>query len=328
MSDEVTTRFRDEHLVLAGIVGEHVSIASASPSNYVAAIDGSGEADSVEIDAKLFLPSDMAGQPVVIVVPGSLGVGPNHRAHAATMLEAGFAALLIDPFGARAVESTIANQTPYSFAASAYDVLAALRWLRTHPLIDSDRIHAQGHSRGGSAVLTAASRRFADPIVGADVGLAAVYAAYPWCGHQFVDPGVGTTRIRMILAERDEWCSVQQAQAQSQAIAVAGGDSTCRIVPGAAHSFDRLEDVHELVDASVAPNAPTIYLADDGSMIDHHTGTADPARVDLDGFVAAVVAGFGVKGASIGGVDDQPDIFRDDMVAFHSPTLSEAGRSL
>lgn len=318
MSDEETVRFRDEDVTLAGVEGEPVSIASASPSNYVAAMNESSDTARVEIDAKLFLPSLEPRQPVVIVVPGSLGVGPNHRAHAATMLEADFAVLLIDPFGARAVESTIANQTPYSFAASAYDVLAALRWLREHPLIDADRIHAQGHSRGGAAVLTAASRRFADPIVGADVGLAAVYAAYPWCGHQFVDPRVGATRVRMILAERDEWCSVQQAQAHAHAIAVTGADSTCRVVPDAAHSFDRLEDVHELADASVAPNAPTIYLADDGSMIDPHSGVADPALVDLDGFTAAVVAGFGVKGASIGGVGDQPDLFRDDMVAFHT----------
>jgi len=318
MSDQLVARFRDDELVLAGVEGEHVSISSSDPANYAAAIADAGTADRVEIDAKLFLPSQDPSQPVVIVVPGSLGVGPNHRTHAETLLKAGFATLLIDPFGARAVESTIANQTPYSFAASAFDVLASLQWLRTHPLIDPDRIHAQGHSRGGSAVLTAATRRFADPIVGPDVGLAAVYAAYPWCGHQFTDPGVGTTRVRMILAERDEWCSVQQAQALSHAIAVTGADATCRIVPGAAHSFDRLEDVHVLADASVAPNAPTIYLSDDGSMIDPHTGLADATRTDRDGFVAGVTAGFGVKGASIGGVGDQPDVFRDDMLAFHT----------
>ena len=37
----------------------------------------------------------------------------------------GIAALVIDPFGARAVTSTVANQTQFSFAASAFDVLAA-----------------------------------------------------------------------------------------------------------------------------------------------------------------------------------------------------------
>jgi len=317
MTNADVVRFRDEDVVLAGVRGQDLAVASANPRNYAEAMNVTDDVETVDIDAKLFLPSDEAGQTVVIVVPGSLGVGPNHRAHTETLVGQGFGALLLDPFGARSVESTVANQTPYSFAASAYDVLMAVQTLRDHPLVDPDRIHAQGHSRGGSAVLTAATRRFADAIVGPDVGLAAVYAAYPWCGHQFRDPRVGSTRVRMILAEADEWCSVQQAQAQSHAIAVTGADSTWRIVAGAMHSFDRLEPVHELADAAVAPNAPTIYLADDGAMIDTHTGLAVREMVDRDGFVAGAVAGFGVTGASIGGVGDQPDVFRADMIAFH-----------
>ena len=319
MTDAVDPlRFRDEHVVLAGVAGQDVAIDSANPRNYHEAVSAPAACEPVVIDGKLFLPSDRPGQRAVIVVPGSLGVGPNHRAHSERLVAAGFAVLVLDPFGARAVESTIANQTPYSFAASAYDVLAALRVLRTHPLVDPDRVHAQGHSRGGSAVLTAATRRFADPLVGADVALAAVYAAYPWCEHQFIDPSVGSTRVRAILGEADEWCSVQQAQAQIHAIAVGGGDASVRIVAGAAHSFDRLEAVHELEEAVVAPQAPTVYLADDGAMVDPHTNEPDPTLTDLDVFVAAANAGFARQGASIGGVGDQPDVFTADMLAFHA----------
>ncbi|NND75697.1 MAG: hypothetical protein HKN44_11890 [Ilumatobacter sp.] len=306
---------------LAGVAGEAITIATANPRNYRDAIADPGAAPTVAIGATLFLPSGEANQPVVIMVPGSLGVGPNHVAHSETLVAAGFGVLLLDPFGARGVESTVANQTPYSFAASAHDLLAALRTLREHPLVDGARVNAQGHSRGGSAVLTAAMRRFADPIVGVGAGFAGVYAVYPWCGHQFVDAGVGSTAVRAILAEADEWCSVQQAQAQVHAIGRTGADATVRIVPGAAHSFDRLEPVHELADAAVAPQAPTVYLADDGAMIHPHTGDADPALTDLDMFLLAHAAGFTRRGASIGGVGDQPDVFRADMLAFHTRTL-------
>ena len=58
------------------------------------------------------------------------------------------------------------NQTQYSFAASAFDVLATYKKLSEREEIDSDRIGAQGHSRGGSAILTAVTRKFADPIIG------------------------------------------------------------------------------------------------------------------------------------------------------------------
>ncbi len=304
-----------------GVPGENIDVPTANPRNYYQAIADLPGCERVTIDGKLFLPTDEQKQPVVIVVPGSLGVGLNHRAHAETLIGAGYGVLLLDPFGAREVQSTVANQTPYSFAASAVDVLAALRVLQDHPLVDSDRISAQGHSRGGSAVLTAASRCFADPIVGSETALAGVYAVYPWCGHQFVDASVGPTAVRAILAEADEWCSVQQSQAHLWAIARTGAEATLSIVPGAAHSFDRLEPVHELSDAVVAPHAPTIYLDDDGAMIDPHSNEADPELIDLHVFVAAAKAGFARTGASIGGVGDQPDVFRSDMLAFHMKTL-------
>ncbi len=63
--------------------------------------------------------------PLVIVVPGSLGVAPSHVTHAETLTDNGIAAFVLDNFGGRDVTSTVANQTQFSFAASAYDVLAA-----------------------------------------------------------------------------------------------------------------------------------------------------------------------------------------------------------
>jgi dienelactone hydrolase len=316
--DQRETRYRDDHVIYAGVEGENLVISSADPVNYHQAITDPGGAPAIDIDAKLFLPAAPDPLPAVMIVPGSLGVGPNHEAHAERLVAEGFAVCVVDPFAARAVVSTVANQTAYSFAASAFDVLATLLALRERPEIDSRRIGAQGHSRGGSAVTIAACRSFADPIVGADVALASVYAVYPWCGHQFVNPSIGTTRFRAIIGERDEWCSVQEAQAQTQAMRLAGGDATIRVVPNAHHSFDRAEAVHTLDDASVAPTAPTVMLADDGAMIDPRVGRADPSLTDRDMFIAAIAGGHGRQGAAIGGEGDQPSVFADDMLRFHT----------
>jgi dienelactone hydrolase len=256
-----------------------------------------------------------------MVVPGSLGVGESHLGHAGTLLEAGYAAFVLDPFGPRSVVSTVANQTHYSFAASAFDVLAALRVLADLDAIDADRISAQGHSRGGSAVLTAAVRSFADPIVGDGLALAGAYAVYPWCGHQFAHPDVGPTRVRAIVGDRDDWLSVQQVQSQVQAINLTGGEASIRVVGGASHSFDRSEELHELPEASVAPGAPTTYIDDAGSMIDSLTGSPDASITDRDMFMAAIDAGKGRWGAHIGSIGDQPEIFRQDMLAFHASVL-------
>ncbi|MDW3218725.1 MAG: dienelactone hydrolase family protein [Acidimicrobiales bacterium] len=315
------TRYRDDVVTYAGVVGENIDIPSRNPSNYVTAMAGPapGEAadDAVVLDGKLFVPEGAAGA-TVIVTPGSLGVGPNHEQHAETLVRAGFVVFVLDPFGARSVTSTVANQVQFSFAASAYDVLAAVAVLADRPEVDRSRIAAQGHSRGGAAVTIASSRHFADAVLGDGPRLAAAYAVYPWCGHQFLDADIGDTRLRAIIGERDEWCSVQEAQSQIAALRAGGADASIRIVGNAHHSFDRLEPVSFMEEARVCPNMPTTYLADDGAMIDPIVGEPDPALTDVDLFTAAIERGFGQKGAHIGGEGDQPAVFEADMLAFHA----------
>jgi len=54
------------------------------------------------VDGKLFLPPAVsaAGRvPLVIVVPGSLGIAASHLAHAESLTSAGLAAFVLDPFG-------------------------------------------------------------------------------------------------------------------------------------------------------------------------------------------------------------------------------------
>ena len=326
-----TARFRDQTVTFAsGVTGRNLEVPSASPLNYHQAVSAQAEMSRAVVDGKLFLPAAAprppgaarpGGWPVVIVVPGSLGVDATHLAHAETLTGAGLAVFVLDSFGARGITSTVTNQTQYSFAGSAWDVLAAWRVLSTLPEIDATRIGAQGHSRGGSAVLTAATRRFADAALAPGLGLAAVLAAYPWSGHQFLDPAVGATRIRVLMGDRDDWCSVQQVQGHVQAIRLTGGEVSLRLFGGAEHSFDRAMPVFRIADARVAPGAPTAYLAADGAYVHPLTGRADPALTDRDVAVYGLKAGYGVRGASLGGKDSEATEFRDDMLTFWSEAL-------
>lgn len=315
-------RFQDRTITFAnGAVGRHVTVPTANPADYRQVIATPNALPRLQIAAQLFVPPRAAGRlPAVICVPGSLGVQPALLGHAEALTELGIAAFVIDPFGARAVTSTVANQAQFSFAASAFDVLAAASVLAEMPEIDPARIGAEGHSRGGSAVLTAAAERFA-AAVGAQ-RLRAVYAAYPWCGHQFLDCRVGRTRVRAVIGSHDEWCSPQQVQGCINAIRLAGGDASFRLVPGAHHGFDRANGPEHVPDARVSPNAPTIYVADDGTMIDPCTGTPDVTATERSLMVQALKLGFGVTGAHIGTLADQRDLFRADMVAFWRETFA------
>lgn len=320
-------RFRDSEIVFThGGKGQNLDIPSANPLNYFDVVSNATGLPKLTVDGKLFLPSTDARQrsgkfPLVMVVPGSLGVAPSHLAHAETLVGDGFAAFVLDSFGARDVTSTVANQTQFSFAASAYDVLAAWKVLAQHPQIDAGRIGAQGHSRGGSAVMTAATRRFADPVLGEGAGLKAVLAAYPWSGHQFLDPRVGETDIRVVMGDADEWCSPMQVQGHCQAIRLAGGHAAMRLIGGAHHSFDRGTEIADVAEASVSPAAPTVYLADDGAFIHPLRDGGDRALTDRDLMVYALKAGYGRKGAKIGSHAGEAELFRDDMLAFWQRTL-------
>jgi dienelactone hydrolase len=200
-------------------------------------------------------------------------------------------------------------------------VIAAVKALAGQPEIDSGRIGAQGHSRGGTAVLGAAMRRFSAPVLGAGLALRSVLAAYPWCGHQLLDPDIGGTEVRVLIGDQDDWVSPQQAQGHVQAMRLRGGRTSIRIFAGAEHSFDRLEPIRHIADAAVSPAAPTAYLADDGAFIHPVGGAANPSLVDRDLAVYALKAGYGVKGATIGSQGDQPDQFRADMIGFFRRTL-------
>jgi dienelactone hydrolase len=314
-------RFRDREVAFAnGSTGLTLAIPSANPVNYYQAISRPADMARVTIDGKLFLPpSAFAGKgppPLVIMVPGSLGISGGHLAHAEALTGIGIAAFVLDPFGARGVGSTVVNQTQFSFAASAYDVLAAWKVLSARGDIDAKRIGAQGHSRGGSAVLTAATRRFADAVVGPERGLQAALAAYPWSGQQFLDPRVGDTQVRVLMGDRDEWCSPQQVQGHVQAMRLAGGRVTLRLFGGAAHSFDRGTSILRIPEASVSPGAPTSYIADDGAFLHPLEDKPRPELVDRDLMVYALKAGYGTKGASIGSKGEDAAPFRADMLDF------------
>jgi len=322
-------RFRDQAIAFSnGAEGRNIDIPSASPLNYYQVISAPSDMPRLTVDGKLFLPpiarrTSKGKLPLVIIVPGSLGVAPSHVAHAETMTAEGYAAFVLDSFGARGVTSTVAKQTQFSFAASAYDVLATWAVLAALPEVDGTRIGAQGHSRGGSAVMTAASRRFADAVVGPGRGLIGVLAGYPWSGHQFLDPRVGTTAVRVLMGDADEWCSPMQVQGHCQAIRLTGGTASMRLFAGAHHSFDRGTKVVDIPEASVSPAAPTTYVADNGAFVHPLEAVPNSKLTDRDVMVYSLKAGYGRKGAKLGSRDGEATLFRDDMVAFWKRVLGD-----
>ena len=306
-----------------GIRGEAITVPTASPTGFFQAISAPDAMPVAEIAAKLFVPAGQGSRPAVIVVPGSLGVAPSHLAVARLLTNRGIAACVIDPFGMRGVVSTVANQAQYTFAASAWDVLATTRVLSSVGEVDATRIGAQGHSRGGTAVLSAAC--MAPLADAASTRLRGVYAAYPWSGLQFLKSGIGSTVVRSVIGDRDEWCSPQQVQSHMHAMRLCGGRATCRIFPGAHHGFDRDTPVELIEEAAVAPGAPTVYIREDGALLHPLAREADPDLSERDVMVYAMKSSHGRRGARIGSEGDQAEWFRRDMMGFWEAVMLGTG---
>ena len=309
------------HRFASGVEGVPFAVASANPQSFQTVLgDGLACLAQTPVTLQGLLFPQAAPAPCVLVVPGSVGVARSHLAHAETLHREGYVTAVLDPFGGRAVASTVANQTQYTFAASALDVCRALAVLAERPEVQGNALGVQGHSRGGSAVLQAAVTRFREAAEGPE--LAGVYAVYPWCGHQFLNPNVGETRVRGIIGDADEWCSAQQMQGYLNAMRLSGGVVSWCVVPGAHHSFDREEPVALEPLAAVAPAAPTAYLTDEGVFIAPTAERPDATLTERDLMVAAMKAGYGRKGAHLGARSaEEPARFRADMLAFWRDAL-------
>jgi hypothetical protein len=83
---------------------------------------------------------------------------------------------------------------------------------------------------------------------------------------------------------------------------------------------------HYLPEASVAPAAPTAYLADDGAFIHRVEATPNAALTDRDLMIYGMKAGFGRTGAKIGSRDGDGKLFCDDMVAFWLRVMTGRGQ--
>ena len=317
---DLTQAFHQQTITLAnGLVGSLHEVASANVKNYENIVAGK-PAPAVTLHAQLFMPTPAKKPcPVVIILPGSGGVSPAMLVHAEKLTDAGLAAFVVDPFTGRGVEDTIAVQQQFSFAASTWDVFAAMKVLNTLSEIDPKRIGAMGYSRGGTAVIQTAMTTLATPALGDLPHLRAVVAGWPWCGFQFSHPNIGNTAIRLIAADHDNWASVVQSQAYFNAISARSNKASLRIVKDAHHAFGYGMPEDQFPDAMKAMHAPVVYFNDQGVMLDIWTGAPTPGMDDHA--IVAQMASYITRGVTVGSKDGQMADFMQDFTNFFQANL-------
>ncbi len=302
-----------------GIEARNVSFASANPNNYEDII-ARRPMPAVTLEAKLYLPKGAAAKaPAVIITPGSGGVNPGMLIHARGLTDAGIAVLLVDPFGGRGVKDTISAQDQFSFAASTYDIFAAMLWLAGETTIDGSRLGAMGYSRGGISVLQAAISPLAQAALGGAKPLRAVLAGWPWCGYQFADPQTAPTSVRFVSGASDDYVSAPQCQGYASAMKPRNPDVSFRLVRDARHGFGYGAPLRELPQAMKALMAPAVYFDTQGVLLDPWSQAPLPGV--NDGAVVKMLMSFITRGVNVGSKEGQMQDFVADLVGYFSAKL-------
>lgn len=196
----------------------------------------------------LFLPHGASADtpvPAMVVLPGSGGLKLGRQMlHANNLVEAGYAALVIDYYASRSVDDDtvpyaimVSNVTDFDVVTDAY---SGLRALNRHPSIDPERIGVMGFSYGGIATRHAMDQRLKE-VLAPDVPAFAAHVDY--YGPCFQDIGTTETTGAPLMTLRgahDLSNDLVQCTEREEQLRAAGSEVSSKIYATAGHSWDNL----------------------------------------------------------------------------------------
>jgi dienelactone hydrolase len=220
--------------------------AAASASGDPVTFPGPG----IELAGRLYRPDGPGPFPAFVLMHGCSGMWradgreptPAYVAWAEHWRKRGYLAVLVDSFGPRGQKEICTQRgraiTPHQDRPR--DAYAALAWLAARPDVDPARIHLQGWSNGGVAVLnTVKEGAPGRPAAGPEFRSAVAF--YPGCVQL---ASLADYRIRVPLliqsGEADDWTPARHCEALVQKFAGRGPPMEIDVYPEAHHAFDGL----------------------------------------------------------------------------------------
>lgn len=233
-----------------------------------------------QVKAYLFKPAAAPGKlPAVVMLHGRGGaysslakgkydastLSSRHKAWGELLAKNGYAALMVDDFGAVGFPAGFAAGT-YKDRPAAVDEVdfrplhayGALRFLQSRPDVIANRIALLGWSNGASTTLAA----MADDKPGdmRKIGFAAGVALYPGCGlkKRFEKDGYKPYHpVRVFMGTADEEVSPRLCETLVERSKAKGNDIALRMFEGATHSYDTPTRSRQSVKANATAKAAT-----------------------------------------------------------------------
>src|SRR5579872_1106520 len=176
--------------------------------------------------------------PVVMLMHGSGGMGPNIEYWARDLNAMGISTFALDGFTGRGLTSVSRNQALLGRLNFILDIYRALDILAQHPRVDTSRIALIGFSRGGQAALYASEKRFHRMWNKSGIEFAAYVPFYPDCMTTYIsDTDVADKPIRIFQGTPDDYNPVAPCKKFVERLRTAGHNVILTEYPNAWHAF-------------------------------------------------------------------------------------------
>lgn len=177
--------------------------------------------------------------PVVVMIHGSGGMGPNIDLWTREFNEMGISTFALDGFTGRSLPVVNTDQALLGRLNMILDVYRVLHILAKHPRVDPSRIALMGFSRGGQAALFASLKRFHQSWNKSGIQFAVYIPFYPDCVTTYQsDTQVVDRPIRIFHGTPDDYNPVAPCKAYVERLRSAGRNVQLTEYPNAPHAFD------------------------------------------------------------------------------------------
>jgi dienelactone hydrolase len=220
-------------------------------------LKGDAEGTPATIGGELRIARGAGRLPVVMLMHGSGGMGPNIEMWSEEFNAMGVSTFALDGFTGRSLTSISANQALLGRLNFILDIYRALDILAKHPRVDPERIVLMGFSRGGQAALYASLKRFHRMWNKSGVQFAAYIPFYPDCATTYMsDTDVADRPIRVFQGTADDYNPIAPCKAFVARLRAAGHDVELTEYPNVWHAFDN-------------PLGKALYISKGGQTVRH-----------------------------------------------------------
>jgi dienelactone hydrolase len=201
-------------------------------------LSGDAGGAAVTVTGELRVAQGSGRLPVVVLVHGSGGMGPNIEMWSRELNALGVSTLALDGFTGRGLTSVNTDQARLGRLAFTLDAYRALEMLAKPPRVDPARIILMGFSRGGQGTLFASLKRFHQMWNKSGAEFAAYIPFYPDCSTRYVADTEIDKPIRIFHGAPDDYNPVATCRKYVERLRAASRDVVLTEYPNAQHGFD------------------------------------------------------------------------------------------